>query len=84
MERDLTRTLVESTVRRTLKNIQESPERAIRNFIDLGLEFSNGPVSNAPDENHPGNAAQSKQRLLYLSQKSGLPLWTRRLSPPSA
>ena len=42
MERDLTRTLVESTVRRTLKNIQESPERAIRNFIDLGLEFSNG------------------------------------------
>lgn len=42
MEKDLTRTLVESTVRRTLKNIQESPERAIRNFIDLGLEFSNG------------------------------------------
>ena len=32
MERDLTRTLVESTVRRTLKNIQESPERGYPQF----------------------------------------------------
>lgn len=42
MEKDMTRVLVESTVRRTLKSIQESPERATRNLIDLGLEFSNG------------------------------------------
>lgn len=42
MKKDTTRVLVESTVRRTLKNIQESPERATRNLIDLGLEFSNG------------------------------------------
>ena len=42
MKKDMTRVLVESTVRRTLKNIQESPERAIRNLIDMGLEFSKG------------------------------------------
>ena len=38
----MAKVLVESTIRRTLKNIQESPERATRNLIDLGLEFSNG------------------------------------------
>lgn len=37
----MTKVLVESTIRRTLKNIQESPERTIRNLIDLGLNFSN-------------------------------------------
>lgn len=42
MKKDMTRVLVESTVRRTLKNILESPERATRNLIDLGLLFSNG------------------------------------------
>lgn len=42
MKKDMNRVLVESTVRRTLKSIQESPERATRNLIDLGLEFSNG------------------------------------------
>ncbi len=42
MKKDMTKVLVESTVRRTLKNIQESPERATRNLIDLGLEFSDG------------------------------------------
>ena len=42
MKKDTTRVLLESTIRRTLKNIQESPERATRNLIDLGLEFSNG------------------------------------------
>ncbi len=42
MKKDMTRVLVESTVRRTLKNIQESPQRATRNLIDLGLEFSDG------------------------------------------
>ncbi len=42
MKKDMTRVLVESTVRRTLKNIQEAPERATRNLIDLGLEFSGG------------------------------------------
>lgn len=42
MKKDMNQMLVESTVRRTLKNIQESPEREIRNLVDLGLEFSKG------------------------------------------
>ena len=42
MKTDMTKVLVESTLRRTLKNIQESPERATRNLIDLGLQFSSG------------------------------------------
>lgn len=42
MKKDMTGVLVESSIRRTLKSIQESPERATRNLIDLGLEFSNG------------------------------------------
>ena len=33
---------MEATVRRTLKSIQDSPERATRNLVDLGLQFSNG------------------------------------------
>ena len=39
---DLTRTLIETTVRRTLEKIQEAPEREIRNLVEFGLEFSNG------------------------------------------
>ncbi len=42
MKNDITSVLVESAIRRTLKNIQESPERATRNLIDLGLQFSDG------------------------------------------
>lgn len=42
MKKDLNRVLVESTVRRTLKTIQDSPERATRNLVDFGLQFSNG------------------------------------------
>lgn len=42
MKQDATRILVEATVRRTLKSIQECPERATRNFVDLGLQFSRG------------------------------------------
>lgn len=34
--------LVETVVRRTLKNIQNSPERETRNLVDLGLECSKG------------------------------------------
>lgn len=42
MKQDMNRMLIEATIRRVLKNIQESPERAVRNLVDLGLEFSNG------------------------------------------
>lgn len=42
VKKDTTKILVEATVRRTLKSIQEAPERATRNLVDLGLQFSNG------------------------------------------
>lgn len=42
MKKDMNRMLIETIVRRTLKNIKGSPERETRNLVDLGLEFSNG------------------------------------------
>lgn len=42
MKKDMNQMLIEVTIRRTLQHIKESPERAIRNLVDLGLEFSNG------------------------------------------
>ena len=42
MKKDMNRMLIETIVRRTLKNIKDSPEREARNLVDLGLEFSNG------------------------------------------
>lgn len=42
MRRDMTRVLIETTIRRTLQEIKESPERGIRNLVDLGLDFSKG------------------------------------------
>ena len=42
MKKDMNRMLVETVVRRTLKNIQNSPERETRNLVDLGLECSKG------------------------------------------
>lgn len=42
MKKDMNQMLVEITVRRTLEQIKASPERAVRNLIDLGLEFSDG------------------------------------------
>ena len=42
LKKDMNRILVEGTIRRTLKSMKESPERTIRNLVDLGLNFSNG------------------------------------------
>ena len=42
MKSDMTRVLVESTIRRTLKAMQESPEREARNLVDAGAQFSRG------------------------------------------
>ena len=42
MKSDMTRVLVESTIRRTLKAMQESPEREARNLVDAGAQFSTG------------------------------------------
>lgn len=41
-KKDLTRVLIETTVRGTLRKIHESPERETRNLIDFGLNFSSG------------------------------------------
>lgn len=42
MKTDVTKKLIETTIHRSLKNIGDNPERAIRNLVDLGLQFSNG------------------------------------------
>ena len=42
MERDMTRLLVEATVRRALKEAKDSPAREARNLVDLGVHFSQG------------------------------------------
>lgn len=42
MDKDMKRVMVEITVHRILALMKESPRRAIRNLVDLGLEFSNG------------------------------------------
>lgn len=42
MEKDLTRLLIETTIRRALKQGEASPERETRNLVDLGLNFSHG------------------------------------------
>ncbi len=39
---DVTQTLVETTVRKTIKDIKDSPKRSVRNLVDMGLHFSNG------------------------------------------
>lgn len=42
MENSMSRILIETTVRRTLKDMKENPERSIRNLVDMALRFSEG------------------------------------------
>ncbi|MCD8375650.1 MAG: hypothetical protein LUD69_01760 [Oscillospiraceae bacterium] len=42
MEMSMSRILVETVVRRTLKELKEDPERSIRKLIDLALEVAEG------------------------------------------
>jgi len=42
MENSISRILIETVVRKTLKDIKESPERSIRNLVDMALYFSVG------------------------------------------
>lgn len=46
MENSVSRILIETTVRQTLKGIQEDPERSIRNLVDMALQFSEGRFQN--------------------------------------
>ena len=40
MENSLSRILIETTVRQTLKGLQEDPKRSVRNLVDMALQFS--------------------------------------------
>lgn len=42
MENSMSRILIETTVRQTLKGFRANPKRSIRNLVDMALHFSNG------------------------------------------
>lgn len=42
MENSMSRILIETIIKRTLRNIKDNPERGIRNLIDMALQFSEG------------------------------------------
>lgn len=42
MENSMSRILIETMVRQTLRGFQEDPERSIRNSVDMALQFSKG------------------------------------------
>ena len=42
MTNSISRVLIETIVRKTLRDIEESPERSTRNLVDMALQFSNG------------------------------------------
>jgi len=42
MENSMSRILIETVVRKTLKDMKEDPERSIRNLVDMAMHFSEG------------------------------------------
>lgn len=46
MENSMSRILIETTVRQTLKGLKENPKRSIRNLVDMALHFSDGRFLN--------------------------------------
>lgn len=42
MENSMSRLLIETTVRHTLKGLKEDPKRSVRNLVDMALHFSEG------------------------------------------
>ena len=42
MKKSMSRILVENVVKKALKSIKDSPERGIRNLVDMALQFSEG------------------------------------------
>lgn len=42
MEKNISGMLVETVVKKALKNIKDNPERGIRNLVDRALQFSSG------------------------------------------
>lgn len=42
MKNSMSKTMIETIVRKTIKDIKESPERSTRNLVDMALQFSEG------------------------------------------
>lgn len=42
MQKDIDRIIIESMVKRAMESAEESPERSVRNLIDLGVNFAKG------------------------------------------
>lgn len=42
MENTMPRMLIETTVRQTLKGLQQDPKRSVRNLVDMALQFAQG------------------------------------------
>lgn len=42
MSKNMTSILIETTIRNTIRQIKDDPERSIRNIVDMALNFSNG------------------------------------------
>lgn len=42
MEKSMSRILVETVVKKAINSIKDSPERGIRNLVDMGMQFSEG------------------------------------------
>ena len=42
MENSASRIIIETIVKKTIREIKDSPRRSIRNLVDMGLRFSNG------------------------------------------
>lgn len=42
MENDISRILIDTMIRKGIKELQDSPERSIRNLVDMALQFSRG------------------------------------------
>ena len=38
----MTRALIETLARKALRDMKDSPERSMRNFVDLGVHFTEG------------------------------------------
>lgn len=42
MQKNMTRILIETTIKNAIKQIKDDPERSIRNVVDMGLNFTSG------------------------------------------
>ena len=43
MGNDISRILIETVIRKALRDVKDSPERSTRNLVDMALHFSSGP-----------------------------------------